>query len=178
MSTPDDATGAGLRKWVYLYNQFLFQVIALRELTRAGRPRGYLQDILTATLRELAEVTDQLQAYGRHPARQFAGAEADLWQHALDYVCALPWQVPPADLSLAEVADDVCRVREAWARFAAFAAGLDADVFGAIPALDPQFLRPDRLPRLVGRCGGKAPPGHLPGEPADEPPLVVGPARE
>jgi hypothetical protein len=178
MSAHDDVTGAGLRKWVYLYNQFLFQVIALRELTRAGRPRGCLQDVLTATLRELVEVTDQLHACGRHPARQFAGAEAALWGHAVRYVCALPWQVPPADLPFAVVADDACRVRKAWDQFAAFAAELDADVFGAIPALDPQFLRPDRLPHLAGRCGGKAPPGHLPGEPADEPALVVAPARE
>src|SRR5687767_8893164 len=110
MSAHDDATGAGLRKWAYLYNQFLFQVIALRELTRAGRPRGCLQDILTASLRELVEVTDQLRAGGRYPARQFAGAEAALWEHALRYEDALPWQVPPADLPFGVVADDVCRV--------------------------------------------------------------------
>jgi hypothetical protein len=178
MSAHDGTTGAGLRKWVYLYNQFIFQVIALRELTRAGRPRGYLQEILTATLRELAEVTDQLRADGRYPARQFAGAEAALWEHALRYEDTVPWQVPPADLPSEVVADDICRVRKAWDHFAAFAAGLDAEVFGAIPALDPQFLRPNRLPHLAGRRCGEAPLGHLPGEPADEPALVVGPARE
>jgi hypothetical protein len=178
MSAHDGTTGAGLRKWVYLYNQFIFHVIALRELTRAGRPCGCLQDILTAALRELVEVTDQLQASGRFPARQFAGAEAALWEHAVRYEDALPWQVPPANLPFGVVADDICQARKAWDQFATFVAGLDAEVFGSIPALDPQFLRPNRLSHLAGRRCGEAPSGHLPGEPADEPALVVGPARE
>jgi hypothetical protein len=179
MPAHDDATGALLRRWVYLYNQYLFQVIALRELTRAERNRGQIQDVLTTTLRDLVEVTDQLAAFGWRPARRFAGDEAALWAHAVRYACALPWQAPPADLPFAVVADDARRVREAWGRFAAFAAGLDAAVFGAIPALDPQFLRPDRFAHLVGGRDGEIPPPerphHFPGEVADEAAFLVVP---
>ena len=138
--------------------------IALRELTRAGRNRGQIQDVLTATLRELLEVTDQLNAGGWRPARQFAGDEAALWAHAVRYAGALPWQAPPADLPFDVVLEDARRVREAWDRFAAFAAGLDAEVFGSIPALDPQFLRPERLtpPALCPRTNSPLPQGGVP----------------
>ena len=149
------------------------------ELTRAGRNRGQIQDVLTATLRELVEVTDQLRACGLWPDRQFAGDEKALWDHAVRYVGEVPWQAPPADLPFEVVADDARRVREAWDRFTAFAAGLDAGVFGAIPALDPQFLRPERLAHLVGGRGRKPAPAdrsrRLAGEPADEVAFLVVP---
>jgi hypothetical protein len=150
--------------------------MALRDMARGGRNKGQIQDVLTTNLRALLDVTDQLNASGWRPAQRFAGDEAALWAHAVRYACALPWQVPPADLPFDVVADDARRVREAWDRFAAFAAGLDADVFGTAHALDPQFFRPDRLAHLVGNRSGEAPPDHpgqFPGDQSDEAAFLV-----
>jgi hypothetical protein len=173
----DDVAGAGLRRWVYLYNEFLYLVIALRELVNAGHNQGQIQDILTAKLREMVEATDQLNAAGWRPAQQLAGDEATLWSHAVRYVCSLPWQAPPANLPFDVLAEDAMQIGEAWKKFVRFVARLDAGVFGSIPALDPLSCRPDRLAQLVGK-GSRIPPAadrpnHFPSQPVDEPPFVV-----
>jgi hypothetical protein len=136
---------------VAAYNEFLFLAAALRHLARSGAPLGLLREQMRDRAAHLTDLADQLLALGYRPNERFAGAEAGLWGETLRLVGATPWQVPPHDAPLEQVAEDVERMRDGWRRFEGFVAELPEDFFAHLPSLQPQFHRADGVLRLVGQ---------------------------
>jgi hypothetical protein len=139
------------KRWVATYNEFLFQVAALRELTRHQAQLGLLREQLVDRATHLTDLADQLMALGYRPHELFAGAEARLWAETLKLVHSLAWQTPPLDAPADLVKEDLDRMNDGWKRFTAFVDELPVDFFTHLPTLNPQLYRGEGLLRLVGQ---------------------------
>jgi hypothetical protein len=123
------------RKWVEEYAEYFCLTVALRELVRRGAGRGLVRGPLTTRARALLETTDQLAAFGLRPALGLAGTEAVLWSQTVRYAAQIPWLSPPAGVPLADLAVDLGRMQDAWARFETAVAELPDDLYDSCSAV-------------------------------------------
>lgn len=138
------------RKWAADYAEYLFLTIALRELVRRGVGRGAVRGPMTARAVSLLETADQLSAFGLRPALGLAGAEAELWAQTIRYAADIPWQTPPAGVSVDTLAGDLAGMQAAWGRFEEAVGALPDDFLASSVLTAGADLRGESLAQLFG----------------------------
>lgn len=156
MITAQTDAPAGLalgRRWLSCYNEFLFLLMALRQVKQQQMGRGQLQQQICKRADQLTDLADQLQCLGFRPHARFCSEESCLWQETRAVAASMQWQAPSQDFPLELVLQDVERMRDAWRRFEQFVCSLGDEFFARLPALDPQTQRTDRLLQMMGQRG-------------------------